>query len=279
MGILYVKIKNGRISITDPDIAFEIPGHYKIVKKTIRDILLFLTKSGYIKETEFILGFTDSLHSPDNATIPLFVFSKDAASSKEKNHILIPDWVNLRTISEVKQEQSQGKLHFPWHEKKSIALWRGGPIDSTGFRKKIVAFSKLPHNRNLIDAEFAHLNSEKYLSKKQQVAYKYLLSIDGASSTWERLVWQLHSNSLVFKQNSTQMQWFYRGLNPFKHFIPINDEADVLEKISWAETHPDEVQGIINNANQFSEQNLTLEDFCHYLIILLEEYRKRVEVY
>jgi hypothetical protein len=44
------------------------------------------------------------------------------------------------------------------------------------------------------------------------------------------------------------MQWYYKGIKPFKHYIPITDEQSILTHIAWAEAHPTDVQTIIRNA-------------------------------
>ena len=49
-----------------------------------------------------------------------------------------------------------------------------------------------------------------YMSKEDHAHYKYIVSVDGWSCSWYRPVWILKSNSLLIKQNSTKVQWFYR---------------------------------------------------------------------
>ena len=50
------------------------------------------------------------------------------------------------------------------------------------------------------------------------------------------------ANSLVFKQDSTYYEHFYRHLEPWKHYIPLkSDLSDVIEKLKWAKDHDSEV--------------------------------------
>jgi hypothetical protein len=42
--------------------------------------------------------------------------------------------------------------------------------------------------------------------------YKYLISLDGNGAPWLRVPWILLSNSVLIKQDSENIQWFYPGL-------------------------------------------------------------------
>lgn len=72
--------------------------------------------------------------------------------------------------------------------------------------------------------------------------YKYLLSLDGNGAAWLRLPWILYSNSLLLKQDSENVQWFYGGLKKNVHFLPIkSDISDTIDVIEYARENEEEV--------------------------------------
>ena len=113
------------------------------------------------------------------------------------------------------------------------------------------------------------------LSIVDQLQYKYQMLIDGNTSSWTRAYWQIFSNSVIFKQESNNIQWYYNYLQPFVHYIPVkHDLSDLVEKIEWAQAHNDSIQKIIENANNFAYNNLQYEDLLLYMYLTLNEYAK-----
>jgi len=55
--------------------------------------------------------------------------------------------------------------------------------------------------------------SEKKISIKEQLQHKFLVSIDGVSTSWNGLIWKLYSNSLVFKLKQEYYEYWYSLLN------------------------------------------------------------------
>lgn len=244
--------------------------------KAIYNMLQFMAKNGYIPDTEFVMGIQDVVSTPSAKPYPIFAFAKSLGASSEANLILMPDAVNLNSVTQLGASIREARSRYPWKDKQSLIFWRGGNNDSTGFRKKTVRLSEI--YPSVIDAKFV-LDSEpeKFVSPAAHLQYRYLLSIDGVRCSWARLIWLLDSNSLVLKHESDQVQWFYKGIKPYKHYVPIQSENDLFEKKKWADAHPEEVQKIITEANAFVEQNLSLEDMYHYMIVLLQEYNKKLK--
>jgi len=49
-------------------------------------------------------------------------------------------------------------------------------------------------------------------------------------------------------------------LKPFEHYIPVKyDFSDLIEKIQWAENHPQESQIINKNMFEFASKNLSVQ--------------------
>lgn len=71
--------------------------------------------------------------------------------------------------------------------------------------------------------------SDKTKSIRRQLLYKYLLNIDGNSTSWDRFVWQLFSNSLSLKLESPQTEFWYPLLKDRINYVSVT--LDTLEEV------------------------------------------------
>ena len=88
--------------------------------------------------------------------------------------------------------------------------------------------------------------------------YKYVLELDGGSSTW-RFKNALLGGFVVFKVDSDDQQFFFSALEPFVHYVPVDKqdfEADLLAKLAWAEAHPEDCARIAKSARKFAHEHL-----------------------
>ncbi|MFI5334151.1 MAG: glycosyl transferase family 90 [Chlamydiales bacterium] len=258
----------------------------------IQEALRSLAKCTPLPEVDFVLTVHDALMAGDFPG-PVFAFAKDGLNSRG---ILFPDAEalggNLKELEEVRQ----GSKKFPWDKKIAKGYWRGATtgrgFSSRDFfellRTKVVALS-LKHSES-IDAKFTQLvqcadpenvqdGFASYFGKgipvRKHLAYKYQLLLDGNSCSYTRAYWQLFSGCPIFKHASTHVQWYYRGLQPNVHYIPLqSDCSDLVEKIEWAKLHDEEVRAIGNEAYRFAQENLTHIDILYYVYLLLLEYSK-----
>jgi hypothetical protein len=115
-----------------------------------------------------------------------------------------------------------------------------------------------------------------YVPIKDSLKYRYLIDIDGFTANTPRVALFLHSNSVLFKQLSNDMLWYFGALKPYVHLIPVEkDLSDLIDKIEWARTHDDECKKISNNANDLASQALTQGAVYFYFYRLLEAYAKK----
>lgn len=269
--LVRIKIKNNALTIIPQDQSLKELKSYQI----IHNVLEFLARNNYLPDTDFILSLQDYVvPEQTDAPLPIFTFAKDTSVAIEKHLILVPDWMNLRSRAELMSRIQYANSLYPWDKKQSYLFWRGSVADSTGFRRALVAMTDT--YPNLIDARFSQNNPELYVSEENHVPFRYQATIDGSRGTWERVVWQLQSNCLVFKHNSNHVQWFYKGIIPNVHYIPIQDEKSLLSKMAWAEKNPDEANKIITQAMAFANEYLTLEDMYYYWIVVLQAYSQKL---
>ncbi|OGN59705.1 MAG: hypothetical protein A3F40_04545 [Chlamydiae bacterium RIFCSPHIGHO2_12_FULL_27_8] len=198
--------------------------------------------------------------------------------------ILIPDYHSLSKdwYDDLKKFKIENKKSL-WEKKKNIAFWRGAL--HTDERTKLCDISL--DYKNHLDAGLGTEHSIKkehekffrgYIKREDQLNYKYLPVLDGIMCTYNGYQWRLLSNSVVFKQESDEEQWFYDLLKPYTHYIPIKrDMSDLIDRIDFARENDSKCKEISENATKFIIENLTFEDVYLYLFKTLENYSKILE--
>lgn len=287
------QIRNGQLYVSYPSSKKEHV-RYESVERSLRHILQIID----IPDTDFIVSLADSA---DNALLsaPIFAFAKNAMLREPI--ILMPDFEALEGNRQLLRETAKGIMKYPWKKKISKALWRGAMTGIGNFN--IDNFLTVPRSQLIsvanaypdwIDAKFSAVtqcsNPEQlrmaypdYFGNSipvfEHLAYKYQILVDGNSCAYSRAFWQLFSNCVIFKQESPNVQWFYKALEPYVHYIPVHhDFGDLIEKMRWAESHDKEVRAISKNAQKFASQNLRKVDVSYYMVLLLREYAKRQQV-
>ena len=104
------------------------------------------------------------------------------------------------------------------------------------------------------------LNSTKYISTPDLVK-KYAILIDiegrGYSGRVKHLLWSHRPLIIV---NRSHKEYFYKYLEPWKHFIPVkNDLSDLVTNIKWCLQNKNKAIEIAENAYDFSKKYLTRE--------------------
>jgi len=279
--------------------------------RTLINYLNELVKKYKIQDVDFMVYLRDELHynnglAKKTLEFPGFLMSKNLDSEFEKDQLLIPDAFILETkwaklIHEIEQENKESN----WKEKENKIYWRGGPTGANGknLDYNIKNFNKLPRLSLVmlsklypekIDAKFVgngEFSDDKsgndlrsiiniLFGEKQQrvdevdhLNFKYLISVDGNTCTWRRVPWIMLSNSVLIKQESSNVEWFYSAIKPYVHYVPVkNDISDVFSKLDWLKENDQQLKAISENASKFVEENLMPEDIESYMVIILNQY-------
>lgn len=283
---LYKRVdKNGRISAKDTEL-----------EKAIKTLLIYAK----VPDLDFVLCPMDGV--PESYMPEDFYFTKNPdlqapvlAKAKRKTApyvVLIPDQFSL-------SENWKGVLEeillvdVPWEKKVDKAIWRGGLTD-IGIPNGSVTedYQNCPRYKicqldpELVDAKLPWAGSLQFdeilrdegvwgdaRTKKEHLKCKYLPVLDGHMCTYPGYQWRLLSNSLCLKQESDQIQWFYRALEPYVHYVPIvNDMSDLTEKIQWAKEHDKEAKRIADRASSFAKGYLMPADDYLYLYLVFQKY-------
>lgn len=249
------------------------------------------------------------LIAPNKSTPPGPIF----ASVKREdcpNVIVYHDWATPIPLHSVADTLSQGfsLLHYSWEyviqevedgaatcswEAKIPRLfWRGRASDRictredypSSQRVKLVLLAN--QYSELMDVGFTGwwVNTflkdipelpplKAFANTQEHMLYKYQLTIDGAAAQFPGYAWRLLSNCLVFKVDSPYKLWFEEGLEPGKHFIPIqSDLTDLEEKVRWAQEHDNEAHTIAENGRAFAQSSMMPEDVVYYCYKVLLKY-------
>ena len=216
--------------------------------------------------------------------------------------VLIPDQFSLTESwwQDIKEVERDNDL-VSWDQKKESALWRGNltdvgvPGDYSPHLRDCPRFkiSELSvQHPKLVNAGISSAESPETItilshshvirgpaSKRDHIRHKYLPVLDGHMCTYPGYQWRLLSNSVAFKQESDQIQWFYGGLEPYQHYVPIrNDLSDLLSQIDWAKAHDEEAQEISARAQEFVQHNLLPCHIYAYLHRVLSKYATFQEI-
>jgi hypothetical protein len=93
--------------------------------------------------------------------------------------------------------------------------------------------------------ELARYN-KPYAGPAEQAEYKYLFSIQG-TDVGSSFGWQLSTSSIILRETYPWEVFFDCHFQPWEHYVPIRpDFSDVIEKIDWCESHPQECQRMID---------------------------------
>lgn len=276
--VVRIKVKQGRVYVHKPST------HLMKTRRTMHRSVLWilnivkdLSRAGLMPDVDFLVCTQDFLHATgfhDHAA-PIMVYSKNVANPIERDAVMIPDFESLDFViheaaAVIDKHNNVGD--FP--NKRPLILFRGGGLDASGFRKKVSAYAvgKTFIDAAIIEPHTRHLS----MNKDQQLAYKYNLSIDGATATWSRMIWMLATNTLLLKHDSPRMQWYYEAIRPYVHYVPVADEVEKLPELyHWLEANQDKAMNMVAKGMQFARESLNAEAFYGYYALLFQAYAQR----
>jgi hypothetical protein len=222
--------------------------------------------------------------------VPVFAFQKSTGSST----ILIPD------IDFLLQHNNSlpSWLTFdrrPWSRKQSSAVFAGSttgglitaqvvrdlslPRLRSGvfFRDKPDVVFRLPQ---LVDCDApeteAMLRAMGFGVDAQpwqlQFRHRLIISMDGNGATCSRVAITLRSRSVLLKYASDRQLFYFHGLEPWRHYVPIDEDADVLRTLALVRAEPQVLRDINTAGRRFAHTFLTRRSIEHYMAVLLRRY-------
>jgi len=283
-------IQNNKVTCTQNFKAF----HPRV--NSLRESFQALCDRFPLPDMDFIVSMHDSMDQQFD--VPIFVMAKKNGKNEQ---ILIPDFEALKGRYQVLTGQDITQDILPsWETRKAQMIWRGSTVQHppNGYpiswdyrdphclsRVTLCALSlSYPH---LIDAKFTLYQEgtenvaclQKYrgtiLPYEDQMHYKYHMLIDGYSSSYSTSGWKFFSQSLVFKEDSDHIQWYYNDLKPYVHYIPVKEGlTDLIQCLQWAMQHDHEAKTIARQAREFALSHLVQELNYIYLYYTLLAYKQ-----
>lgn len=276
-------------------------------RSRIRNLLEALVRIASVPDVDFIYFYEDRIKKrfverrPDRYGAPIFVSAKDESLGQ---FILFSDW--LYDVDErgkgwngVLQVVNENCWRWDWERRVEKLFWRGSPFDGNHFgmydfenwtaipRGQLV-YQSMRHP-DLIDAAFSayprkcfekdpercvrEMGAQSYVSQQDQLQFKYQILVDGVTCTFPGTHWKLLSGSLVFKQESPDIMYFYPELIAWEHYVPVkNDLSDLVEKIQWAKKHDGKAREMAGKAREFALTHLMPDQILAYCYAVLCRY-------
>lgn len=108
-----------------------------------------------------------------------------------------------------------------------------------------------------------------YMSQQQHYDYKYILSVDGNTASWDRLMWIANSQSLALKYKSEHMLWYYPLFQEGQHYANVTTD-NMVKQFTYYENNALHAQWIIKNANKFTSEYANANAATMYMARLME---------
>ena len=239
-------------------------------------VLQFINESCKLLDEYINMTINIGLHDTYHSNLGIMIF----AGEENTENIIIPDFYAMNNYNNILQ-----KDNICFENKKNKAIFIGSStgncnpqynerlnlcnkyINNTNINCYINNFCQI--NMNLITNEYPNYQSfsSGYISIAKQLEYKYIITVDGNTTTWDRIPWVFNSNSVCLKKKSNQTCWYYEFMLKDEHYIEFEDDS-LIETI--INTIPiNECHRIIKNANQFVDDYLKHTSHKLYMSKLL----------
>lgn len=135
---------------------------------------------------------------------------------------------------------------FSWEQKTCCVIFRGDTTNK-------------PHRTRFIEMWETHplcnLKSGGGMDLYDHLKYRYIMTLEG-NDVASNLKWVMSSNSIAVMPRPKFETWYMEArLIPNYHYIEIaSDYSDLIEKVQYYESHPDEAKQIIHNAHEWVSQ-------------------------
>jgi len=114
------------------------------------------------------------------------------------------------------------------------------------------------------------------MSWQRQLRHRFIISMDGNGATCSRVAIALHSNSVLLKYNSDNVLFYFGGLQPWLHYVPIAADRDVDSIMALEPTMPDLFKRIAESGRVFAQTYLSEDSIHRYTAMLLQLYAQAV---
>lgn len=104
----------------------------------------------------------------------------------------------------------------------------------------------------------------------EQLTKRFILSVDGNGATCSRVVRTLRSRSVLMKMNSPHLLFYFHGLRPFEHYLPVANVTEMEEWLALDDAALVDRPGLVDRANSFAEACLNRSAVETYTALVLQ---------
>ena len=227
---------------------------------------------------KFIANFNDGPENDSKETRLCF------ARPRNSPHICVPDSHLGRTVSICNSLESIDK---PFDQKVNKISFFGsdtGRKYKDGSVQRVNFCQKYKNNENVIakitnfvEQPFDDSIYSRSVSIKDQLDYKYILNINGNTTSWERLIWAMNSNSFCLflrpPPHQDEISWYYHMFDLTQFFITLDSDSieNFLDStIGWQ----NEMQAFKNHQKNISKCLANIDFHAHYYAQVLLNYNQ-----
>jgi protein glucosyltransferase len=135
-----------------------------------------------------------------------------------------------------------------------------------------VRFTPHPSPKFMARVKELGLEVAEPVPPRDHCAYRYLLNVDGISST-HRLCMMMACGGLVLYVRPGWTEFYYPKLVPWKHYVPLPlDTGEGQRTLDFLMKDDALAQRIARQGREFIERHLTLDDVRQYWLDVLREY-------
>jgi hypothetical protein len=153
---------------------------------------------------------------------------------------------------------------------RAAAFFAGHP--RVDFRLPSIVQVSSPEALTILQAE--PFCQKSRLEWNQQLQLRFIISMDGNGACCSRVVRALLSNSILLKYDSDNILYYFSGLQPWVHYIPIAEDRDVERIIEFESRYSADFEQIAAASRHFASTYLNRDSVYRYtakLLLLYED--------
>lgn len=249
-----------------------------------RIVLSFIIKTCSISKRKINVICRIGLHDRYFEDFGIMVFSRDI----NNKNTLIPDIYAMTQYSNSLNINDRNPFKNKANKAAFIGSTTGNENPALNDRLLLCDWANKNNNNNKINAYISNIcqiSPEKisevfpnykdflyrFIDFNNLLVYKFIISIDGNTTAWDRIPRIFASNSICFKKKSSNINWYYNFMLPGVHYIEYDKNEDLIsliDKYSSPEEEP-MCNKIIENSHKFVNDYLFINSHLIYMENLL----------
>jgi hypothetical protein len=272
------RIKDCQLTALDKSRDYLDPFRYKFFELFTTQVLNYYNLKDL--NFDFMVNFNDETSNEYLDDPSKFVFAR----SKSSPHICVPDSHIGRTIDTCSRLPD---LDIEWDTKQDKACFFGSDtgLPLTEELTQRVSICQRYFNSKVVDAKITNFTktppnsaySIDFVSIADQLKYKFILNVNGNTTSWERLIWTMASNSLCIyvrpPVDQNDISWYYHMFDFDQAFVYV-DENNIESCVKFLLENK-ETTAYLKQRQKVTAEILSGAEFhAQYYAGILQQYNK-----